>query len=62
MWIRSPIVHKLSILKGGTVLSSTCAIFLITINVPIVYMTQDGMILMRALSIYEGHWKGWAMN
>jgi hypothetical protein len=34
----------------------------ITINVPVVYMARCGMILRRAISIYEGHWKGWALE
>jgi hypothetical protein len=32
---------------------------IITIKVPVVYMAQDVMILMGALSMhYKGHWKG----
>jgi hypothetical protein len=28
----------------------------------VVYMVRDVMILMQAISIYEGHWNGWAQK
>jgi hypothetical protein len=31
---------------------------LLTINVPAVYIARDEMILIRAISIYEGHGRG----
>ncbi len=32
------------------------------VNIPVVQMAQQVMILTQALSICEGHWKGWTLE